>query len=72
MLYRMTEFVGKWSMIDVFVVAVMVALIRLGGVLTIQPGIAALAFAGVVAFTMVAAEGFDSRLIWDEGAGDDE
>jgi paraquat-inducible protein A len=54
------------------VVAVMVALIRLGGVLTIQPGIAALAFAGVVAFTMVAAEGFDSRLIWDEGAGDDE
>ncbi len=71
-LYRITEFVGKWSMIDVFVVAVMVALIRLGGVLTIQPGIAALAFAGVVAVTMIAAEGFDSRLIWDEGAGDDE
>ena len=71
-LYRMTEFVGKWSMIDVFVVAVMVALIRLGGVLTIQPGIAALAFAGVVAFTMVAAEGFDSRLIWDGGAAEDE
>ena len=71
-LYRVTEFIGKWSMIDVFVVAVLVALIRLGGILTIQPGIAAVAFAGVVAVTMIAAEGFDTRLIWDAEEGADD
>lgn len=64
-LFRITEFVGRWSMIDVFVVAIMVALIQLGGVLTIQPGSAALAFAGVVIITMFAAFAFDPRLIWD-------
>jgi paraquat-inducible protein A len=69
-MYRVAEFIGKWSMIDVFVVSVLVALIRLGGILTIQPGIAAVAFAGVVVLTMIAALGFDTRLIWDE-AGDE-
>jgi paraquat-inducible protein A len=64
-LYRATEFVGRWSMIDVFVVAILVALIQLGGLLTIYPGAAALAFCGVVIVTMVAAESFDPRLIWD-------
>ncbi len=64
-LYRITEFVGKWSMVDVFVVAILVALVHLGGLLVIRPGIAALAFAGVVMVTMVAAETFDSRLMWD-------
>ena len=64
-LYRITEFVGRWSMIDVFVVTILVALIQLGGILTIQPGSAALAFAGVVIITMFAAFAFDSRLIWD-------
>jgi paraquat-inducible protein A len=64
-LFRVTEFVGRWSMIDVFVVAILVALIQLGGVLTIQPGSAALAFAGVVIITMFAAFEFDPRLIWD-------
>jgi len=64
-LYRITEFVGKWSMVDVFVVAILVALVHLGGLLIIRPGIAALAFAGVVIVTMVAAESFDSRLMWD-------
>jgi paraquat-inducible protein A len=71
-LYRITEFIGKWSMIDVFVVAVLVVLIRLGGILVIQPGVAAVAFAGVVAVTMVAAEGFDPRLIWDKEQSTDE
>lgn len=64
-MYRITEFIGKWSMVDVFVVAILVALVHLGGVLVIRPGIAALAFAGVVIVTMVAAESFDSRLMWD-------
>ena len=63
--YRTTEFIGRWSMIDVFVVAILVALIQVGGILTIQPGIAALAFAGVVIITMFAAYSFDPRLIWD-------
>ena len=65
-LYQITEFVGKWSMVDVFVVAILVALVHLGGLLSIQPGLAALCFAGVVIVTMIAAESFDPRLIWDE------
>ncbi len=64
-LYRATEFIGRWSMIDVFVVAVLTALIQLGGLLSIRAGSAALAFAGVVIVTMFAAHTFDSRLIWD-------
>jgi paraquat-inducible protein A len=64
-MYRATEFIGKWSMVDVFVVAILAALVHLGGLLVIRPGIAALSFAGVVIVTMVAAESFDSRLIWD-------
>lgn len=67
--YRVTEFVGRWSMIDVFVVAILVALIQLGGLLVIRPGGAALAFCGVVIITMIAAENFDPRLIWDRLGG---
>ena len=73
-LYRVTEFVGKWSMVDVFVVAVLVGLVQIGGIMQVKPGGAALAFAGVVVLTMLAAESFDPRLIWDrygwEGARD--
>lgn len=69
-LYRVTEFVGKWSMTDVFVVAVLVALIQLGGLLRIDAGVAAVAFGGVVIVTMLAAESFDSRLIWDQYGGE--
>lgn len=65
-LYRMTELVGKWSMTDVFVVAILVALVQFGGLLLIKPGTAALAFGGVVVMTMLAAESFDPRLIWDQ------
>jgi len=64
-MYRITEFIGKWSMVDVFVVSILVALVHLGGLLVIRPGVAALSFAGVVIVTMLAAESFDSRLIWD-------
>ena len=65
-MYQVTEFIGKWSMVDVFVVAILVALVHLGGLLVIRPGYAALSFAGVVIVTMIAAEIFDSRLIWDQ------
>ncbi len=65
-MYRLTEFVGKWSMTDVFVVAILVALIQLGGLLTIEAGSAAIAFGGVVILTMLSAEAFDPRLIWDQ------
>lgn len=71
-LYRITELVGKWSMVDVFVVAVLVALIQMGGVMLVKPGAAALAFAGVVIVTMLAAENFDPRLIWDREYSDDD
>ncbi len=64
-LYRITEFIGKWSMIDVFVVAILVALIQITGILVIRPGNAALAFGGTVILTMLAAESFDPRLMWD-------
>jgi paraquat-inducible protein A len=65
-IYVIAEFIGKWSMIDVFVVAILVALVQLQGLLAFYPGIAAYSFAGVVVVTMLAAENFDSRLIWDQ------
>lgn len=65
-LYVIAEFIGKWSMIDVFVVAILVGLVQLQGLLSFYPGIAAYSFAGVVLVTMVAAENFDSRLMWDQ------
>ena len=64
-LYRFTEFVGRWSMVDVFVVAVLVALIHLGQVAQVEAGAGALFFAAVVILTMLAANAFDPRLIWD-------
>lgn len=65
-LYRITEFIGKWSMIDVFVVAILVSLVQVGNLMSVQAGIAILSFSGVVILTMVAAHQFDSRLIWDK------
>ena len=63
-LYRVTEFVGRWSMVDVFVVAILVALIQLGAVMAIVPGIATLAFSAMVITSMMAAIAFDPRLLW--------
>jgi paraquat-inducible protein A len=65
-LYRATEFIGKWSMIDIFVVAILVALVHVTGVMMVVPGLAAQAFAGVVILTMLAAHQFDVRLMWDK------
>jgi len=63
-LYRITEFIGRWSMIDIFAVAILASLIQLGTAMTIHPGHAAIAFCGVVILTMLAANTFDSTLIW--------
>jgi len=71
-LYRITEFIGKWSMIDVFVVAILVALINLTNLIVIHPGTATTAFAGVVMVSMLAAESFDPRLMWDQRENNDE
>ncbi len=70
-LYEVVEFIGRWSMIDVFVVAILSSLVQLSVVVSIQPGPAALTFALSVIFTMLSAQAFDPRLIWDDHAGDD-
>lgn len=65
-LYEVVEFIGRWSMIDVFVVAILSALVQLDFVASINPGIAAASFALSVAFTMLSAQSFDPRTIWDD------
>ena len=65
-LYRFTEFIGRWSMVDVFVVAILVALVQMGSLMSIYPGTASLSFAVVVILTMLSAMSFDVRLIWDQ------
>ncbi len=64
-MYRLVEGIGRWSMIDVFMISILVALVHYGALVTINPGPGAIAFAGVVILTMFAAETFDSRLMWD-------
>ncbi len=63
--YHLTEIFGRWSMVDVFVVAILACLVRLGNLMTINPGPAAISFAAVVILTMFAAMSFDPRLLWD-------
>ncbi len=65
MLYRITEAVGRWSMIDIFMITILVALVRLEAIATIEPGAGATSFAAVVVLTMFAAMSFDPRLMWD-------
>ena len=64
-LYHVVRWIGRWSMIDIFMEALLGALVRFGSVITIEPGIGAVAFCGVVILTMFAAETFDPRLMWD-------
>lgn len=64
-LHEVVEFIGRWSMIDVFVVAVLSALVHLAFVVNIDPGMAAICFALSVVFTMLSALSFDPRLIYD-------
>lgn len=64
-LYRVTEVIGRWSMIDIFMISILVALVKLQAIATIEPGPGAISFAAVVVITMIAANSFDPRLIWD-------
>ena len=64
-MYRLVKFIGRWSMLDLFVIAILVTLVNLGGIATITGGPAATAFSTVVVLTMLAAHTFDPRLIWD-------
>lgn len=63
--YRLVELVGRWSMVDIFVVSLLAALVQVGALVTIEPGVGAIAFCAVVILTMLAALNFDPRLIWD-------
>ena len=64
-LYHFVRWIGRWSMIDIFMEALLGALVRFGSVVTIEPGFGAVAFCAVVLLTMFAAECFDPRLMWD-------
>ena len=64
-LYRLLEFVGRWSMLDIFVVAILAALVNFPGVARVEAGPGAAAFGAVVTLTLIATQCFDPRLIWD-------
>lgn len=64
-LYRIIAFVGRWSMLDIFMISILVSLVDMGSVAQVIAGPAATAFAAVVVLTMLAAKNFDPRLIWD-------
>jgi paraquat-inducible protein A len=64
-LYRVVEFIGRWSLLDIYAVTMLVALVRMGALASVQPRPGALAFAAVVVLTLLAAQSFDPRAIWD-------
>ncbi|WP_025600938.1 paraquat-inducible protein A [Burkholderia sp. WSM2230] len=64
-IYRFLDLVGRWSMLDIYVITILVALVQFGSVATIDAGPGAIAFGSVVVLTMFAALSFDPRLIWD-------
>ena len=63
-MYRILEAVGRWSMIDIYVAAMLTALVQFGNIMTINVGAGAIAFGAVVVLTMLAAESFDPRMLW--------
>ncbi|CBL45993.1 Paraquat-inducible protein A family protein [gamma proteobacterium HdN1] len=63
--YRWIEFIGRWSMLDLFMISILVTLVDLGSIASITAGAGATAFAGVVVTTIIAVSSFDTRLIWD-------
>jgi paraquat-inducible protein A len=71
LIYRLIEQVGRWSMVDIFMISILVALVNLGAIATIEPGVGAICFAAVVVITMFASMSFDPRLIWDAGESSD-
>ena len=71
-LYRVLEIIGRWSMVDVFVATFVVALIQLRPLMSVAPEPGVLFFSAVVILTIIAAESFDPRLIWDSSQGKQE
>ena len=71
-MYRFIEFIGRWSMLDIFVIAILVALVNFGRLASIEANLGAAAFSSVVILTMLAAVTFDPRLIWDNTESDDD
>ena len=67
-LYRVIAAIGRWSMIDIFMEALLSALVQFGGIATVTTDPGALAFAATVVLTILAAESFDPRLMWDAAA----
>lgn len=67
MMFRLVEWIGRWSMLDIFVIGILVALVQLGNIASIEGNQGATAFACVVLLTMFSAISFDTRLIWDNG-----
>jgi len=65
-IHRIVSVIGPWAMLDVFLVAILVALVKLGQLATVMPGTGLVAFAAVVVFTTLASASFDPRLIWEE------
>ena len=66
LIYKYIEAIGKWSMIDIYVVALLASIVQLDEVFNIKGGIAATSFALMVISTIIAANKFDTRIIWDE------
>ena len=64
-MFRFIEFIGRWSMLDIFVISILAALVNITGIAVITAGSAATAFGGVVVLTILAAKSFDTRLLWD-------
>jgi paraquat-inducible protein A len=64
-LYRLVEFIGRWSLLDIYVLTLLVALVQLHALATVEPRPGALAFAAVVVLTLLSARSFDPRLLWD-------
>lgn len=64
-IYFVVKWIGRWSMMDLFVISIMMTLVDRGQILDFTPGFGAVAFGLVVIFTMLAAESLDPRLIWD-------
>lgn len=71
-MYRFIEFIGRWSMLDIFVIAILVAVVNFGRLASVEANLGAIAFATVVILTMLAAVTFDPRLIWDNTESDDD
>ncbi len=71
-MYRITESVGRWSMVDIFMISILAALVKLGSIATIEPGAGAVFFAAVVIITIFAAMAFDPRLLWDSMENQDD